>query len=297
MNHKRVIALGFFDGVHLAHAALLQKTRARADALGVTAAAMSFDTHPDTLVFGCAVPLINTAKERERLMRERFGIDEVLLAHFDEAMMHMHWHDFITDYLIAQLHACHVVCGHDFHFGDGGAGTPDRLREACGKLGLGCDVIDKVTLDGQIVSSTYIRQLLLAGEAARATRFLGHRHLVSGTVVRGAQNGRAIGFPTANIPFAPNVLVPKRGVYLAEATAQGRCYPALVNIGVHPTAGALPSPVLEAWLQGFDGDLYGQEISVELATFTRPERPFSSMQALQRQLERDKQDLQEFFTR
>lgn len=297
MNQTRVIALGFFDGVHLGHAALLQKTRARATKLGVTAAAMSFDTHPDTLVFGCAVPLINTARERERLMRERFGIDEVLLAHFDETMMRMDWHDFITGYLVGRLHACHVVCGHDFRFGSGGAGTPERLREACKALGIGCDVIDKITLDGQTVSSTYIRQLLLSGEAARAARFLGHRHLISGTVVRGAQNGRAIGFPTANIPFAPNVLVPKRGVYLAEATAQGRRYPALVNVGVHPTAGALPSPVLEAWLQGFDSDLYDQEISVELATFTRPERPFSSMQALQQQLLRDKQDLQEFFTR
>ncbi len=296
MNQKRVVALGFFDGVHLGHAALLQKTRARANELGVAAAAMSFDTHPDTLVFGCEVPLINTAAERAWLMRTRFGIDEVLLAHFDTAMMHMRWQDFITDYLIGHLRACHVVCGHDFRFGDGGAGTPARLREACAGLGLGCDVIDKVTLDGQIVSSTYIRQLLLAGEAARAARFLGHRHLVSGTVVRGAQNGRAIGFPTANILFAPSVLVPRRGVYLAEATAEGRRYPALVNVGVHPTAGALPSPVLEAWLQGFDGDLYGQEISVELAAFTRPERPFSSMQALQQQLLHDKQELQEFFT-
>ena len=292
---KRVIALGFFDGVHLGHAVLLQKTRARANELGAAAAAMSFDTHPDTLVFGCEVPLINTAAERQLLMRRLYGIDEIILAHFDKNMMHMPWRDFITEFLIGKLHACHVVCGHDFRFGDRGEGTPVLLQETCLALGVGCDVIEKVELDGTVVSSTYIRQLLLSGEASRAVRFLGHRHLVHGTVIHGAHNGRSIGFPTANISFAPGVLVPKRGVYLAEAEVEGRCWPALVNVGVHPTAGALAQPVLEAWLQGFDGDLYGRELSVWLAAFTRPERPFSSMQALRGQLARDKKDLEAYF--
>lgn len=292
---KRVIALGFFDGVHLGHAALLQKTRARANELGAAAAAMSFDTHPDTLVFGCEVPLINTAAERQLLMRRLYGIDEIILAHFDKNMMHMPWRDFITEFLIGKLHACHVVCGHDFRFGDRGEGTPVLLQETCLALGVGCDVIEKVELDGTVVSSTYIRQLLLSGEASRAVRFLGHRHLVHGTVIHGARNGRSIGFPTANISFAPGVLVPKRGVYLAEAEVEGRCWPALVNVGVHPTAGALAQPVLEAWLQDFDGDLYGRELSVWLAAFTRPERPFSSMQALRGQLARDKKDLEAYF--
>lgn len=295
MKHERVVALGFFDGVHLGHAALLQKTRQLASALGAAAAVMSFDTHPDTLVFGHPVPLINTSAERERLMRARFGIDEVLLAHFDEQMMHMPWQTFVADYLIGRLHACHVVCGHDFRFGANGAGTPQRLREACASLGVGCDVIEKVELDGQTVSSTYIRQLLLEGQAARAARFLGHRHFISGTVVHGAHKGTGIGFPTANLPFAPDVLVPRHGVYLAQAEAAGQFWPALVNIGVHPTAGALPSAVLEAWLQGFDGDLYGQALSVELIRFTRPEQPFSSMQALRQQLLCDKKQLQEYF--
>ena len=292
---KRVIALGFFDGVHLGHAALLQKTRARANELGAAAAAMSFDTHPDTLVFGCEVPLINTAAERQLLMRRLYGIDEIILAHFDKNMMHMPWRDFITDFLIGKLHACHVVCGHDFRFGDRGTGTPALLQETCLALGVGCDVIEKVELDGTVVSSTYIRQLLLSGEASRAVRFLGHRHLVHGTVIHGARNGRSIGFPTANISFAPGVLVPKRGVYLAEAEVEGRCWPALVNVGVHPTTGALAQPVLEAWLQDFDGDLYGRELSVWLAAFTRSERPFSSMQALRGQLARDKKDLEAYF--
>ena len=131
MQHDRVLALGFFDGIHLGHAALLNKTRERARELSLTPAAMSFDTHPDTLVFGTAVPLLNTMAERELLMRRLCGIEEVIFAHFDEAMMHMPWEVFIEDYLVRQLRARHVVCGHDFHFGDRGQGNPNRLREKC----------------------------------------------------------------------------------------------------------------------------------------------------------------------
>ena len=123
MVHDCVLALGFFDGIHLGHAALLDRTRQRAQALGLPPAALSFDTHPDTLVFGTAVPLLNTMAERELLMRRLCGMERVIFAHFDEAMMHMPWQVFVEDYLVRQLHAKHVVCGHDFHFGDRGQGS------------------------------------------------------------------------------------------------------------------------------------------------------------------------------
>ena len=170
MQHDRVRALGFFDGIHLGHAALLNKTRERAQALGFTPAAMSFDTHPDTLVFGTRVPLLNTMAERELLMRRLCGIEEVIFAHFDEAMMHMPWEVFVEDYLVRQLHARHVVCGHDFHFGDRGQGNPERLREKCRALGVGCDVIPEIRLDGQCVSSTATRALLRSGDRKLAAR-------------------------------------------------------------------------------------------------------------------------------
>ena len=179
MEHNRVLALGFFDGIHLGHAALLNKTCERAKELGVTAAAMSFDTHPDTLVFGTPVPLLNTMAEREFLMRRLCGIEEVIFAHFDAAMMHMPWEAFVEDYLVGQLHACHVVCGHDFHFGDRGQGNPDRLREKCRSLGIGCDVIPEIRLDGRCVSSTEIRTLLQQGACEAAVRCLGHGQLVT----------------------------------------------------------------------------------------------------------------------
>lgn len=294
MSIRRVVALGFFDGVHLGHAALLQKTVQRAAELNAVSSAMSFDVHPDTLVRGCAVPLISTADERAQLMRALCGVQDVIFAHFDAQMMHMPWRDFVDTYLIGQLHACHVVCGHDYRFGARGEGTPEKLNAYCAARGVGCDIIGKVTLDGETVSSTRIRAFLQNGQMDKATAFLGHPHLVTGAVSHGAHRGTGIGFPTANLVFQPNVLVPKRGVYLAEASFDGTRFPALVNIGVHPTAGALEAPVLEAWLDGFSGDLYGKELSVWLSRFIRDERPFSSMEALRAQLARDQITLQEY---
>ena len=184
MVHDCVLALGFFDGIHLGHAALLDRTRQRAQALGLTPAALSFDTHPDTLVFGTAVPLLNTMAERELLMRRLCGMERVIFAHFDEAMMHMPWQVFVEDYLVRQLHAKHVVCGHDFHFGDRGQGDPARLQEKCRELAIGCDVIPEIRVDGSAVSSTRIRRLLQTGRCEEAVRLLGHGQLVTGRVTR-----------------------------------------------------------------------------------------------------------------
>ena len=189
----RVIALGFFDGVHLGHASLLEMARKRAEEQILTPAVMSFDLHPDNLVAGAKVSLINSIEDREEILNRCFGISDVILAHFDESMMHMPWDVFIEEYLYRQLKARHLVCGYDFHFGDKGAGNPQRLQEKCRELGIGCDVLPQVTLDGVTVSSTYIRKLLEQGEMQEAMRFLGHPHCLSGEVVHGRQLGRTIG--------------------------------------------------------------------------------------------------------
>ena len=131
MNERRVIALGFFDGVHIGHGALLKKTCERATELGAIPAAMSFDTHPDTLVFGTPTELLNTMDERKQLMQSLYGIEDVIFCHFDKAMMNMDWEAFVEDYLVRELHACHLVCGHDYHFGARGFGNAERLTEKC----------------------------------------------------------------------------------------------------------------------------------------------------------------------
>ena len=290
MNERRVIALGFFDGVHIGHGALLKKTCERATELGAIPAAMSFDTHPDTLVFGTPTELLNTMDERKQLMQSLYGIEDVIFCHFDKAMMNMDWEAFVEDYLIRELHACHLVCGHDYHFGARGFGNAERLTEKCRALGLGCDVIGEVKLDGVTVSSTYLRRLLKEGRMEEAVRFLGHGHIISGIVQHGDSRGHTLGLPTANLALDASLLVPAFGVYggWADAGELGR-FPAAVNLGVHPTVHELPRPVAEASLLGFDGDLYGRFLRLELLFQVRPERQFSSLQELTAQIARDQQ--------
>ena len=291
MEQRRVIALGFFDGVHAGHGALLRRTRERADALGVRAAAMSFDSHPDTLVFGEPVRLINTMDDRALLMRRLYGIDDVIFAHFDRAMMEMPWEAFLGEFLVKTHGACHLVCGHDFRFGYRGEGDAEKLRAYCAAHGLGCDVIPAVTIDGTVVSSTQIRALLAAGRMEEAERFLAHPHLLSGTVRHGQGRGGAMDVPTANLDFPAGLLVPPYGVYAAEVERNSTRWPASVNIGIHPTAGALAAPVLEAWIQGGCGDLYGQRITVLLYRRIREERKFASMEALKTQILHDTREI------
>lgn len=290
MNERRVIALGFFDGVHIGHGALLKKTCERAAELGAIPAAMSFDTHPDTLVFGTPTELLNTMDERKHLMQSLYGIEDVIFCHFDRDMMNMDWEAFVEDYLVRELHACHLVCGHDYHFGARGFGNAERLTEKCRALGLGCDVIGEVKLDGVTVSSTYLRRLLKEGRMEEAVRFLGHGHIISGIVQHGDSRGHTLGLPTANLALDASLLVPAFGVYggWADAGELGR-YPTAVNLGVHPTVHELPHPVAEASLLGFDGDLYGRFLRLELLFQVRPERQFSSLQELTAQIARDQQ--------
>lgn len=290
MNKRRVIALGFFDGVHIGHGALLKKTYERARELDVVPSAMSFDTHPDTLVFGTPAELLNTMDERKHLMQSLYGIEDVIFCHFDCAMMNMPWEAFVEDYLVKELHACHLVCGHDYRFGARGIGDAQKLTEKCRALGLGCDVIGEVKLDGITVSSTHLRTLLKAGEMETAVRFLGHGHILSGIVQHGDSRGHTLGLPTANLALEPELLVPAFGVYggWADAGELGR-FPTAVNLGIHPTVHQLPQPVAEASLLGFSGNLYGKFLRLELLFQVRPEQKFSSLSELTAQIARDQQ--------
>ena len=290
MNERRVIALGFFDGVHIGHGALLKKTCERAAELHAAASAMSFDTHPDTLVSGTPTELLNTMEERKYLMQSLYGIQDVIFCHFDRAMMNMPWESFVEDYLVRELHACHLVCGHDYHFGARGLGDAEKLMKKCRALGLGCDVIGEVKLDGVTVSSTHLRTLLKEGRMEEAVRFLGHGHIISGLVQHGDSRGHTLGLPTANLALEPSLLVPAFGVYggWADAGEAGR-YPAAVNLGIHPTVHTLPRPVAEASLLGFSGNLYGKPLRLELLFQVRPEQRFSSLEELTAQISRDQQ--------
>ena len=156
----RVIALGFFDGVHLGHGALLRRTVEEAQRRGCVPAVFTFDRPPKEVVTGVPCPLINSPDDRRELVRRLYGIQEVILAPFDQEMMTTSWEDFVVKLLVGRYHAVHLVAGHDHRFGHKNQGTPELLMEKCAALGLGCDIIPKVELGGVTVSSTYIRRLL-----------------------------------------------------------------------------------------------------------------------------------------
>ena len=285
MSEATVIALGFFDGVHLGHGALLRKTAERARELGVTPADFTFDRSPKEFVTGVPVPLLTSAAERAEIIREYYGIGTVFVEPFDRAMMTMPWEDFITELLVKKYRAVHLVAGHDFRFGYKNQGDPEKLCEKCRALGLGCDIIPKVELDGVTVSSTYIRSLIEAGEVERAARFLGHPHRMSGTVRHGEGIGRKRLFPTANLVPDAHIIVPKRGVYATRAhLPDGTEYVGVTNVGVRPTVSEANRVTVETYLVDFDGDLYGQELRLDFCAYLRPEKKFSSARELHDQI-------------
>lgn len=285
-ERKCVLALGFFDGVHRGHAALLNRTIERAEALGVEGAVMTFDTHPDTLVQGAPVPLINSAPDRANLIRRLFGIDRVEFFRFTEETMHMPWEEFLRS-IQAELGVVGFVVGYDFRFGWRGEGNIERLRDYCAANGLTCDVVDKVELDGITVSSTYIRSLLREGDMLRAEYFMGHPHFLTDVVRHGHRLGHHLGAPTVNMQFAPGVLVPPHGVYAARALLPEGEFPAVTNIGVRPTVSSEPVVTVESHLLGFDGNLYGRTLALEFFDFLRPERRFVDLDELGAQIARD----------
>ena len=210
---ERVIALGFFDGVHLGHGALLRRAAEEAALRGCTPAVFTFDRPPKEVVTGVPCPLINSPEDRRDLVRRLYRIQDVLMVPFDREMMTTPWDDFIVRILVGRYHAVHLVAGHDHHFGHRNQGTPELLAQKCAQLGLGCDIIPKVEVAGITVSSTYIRRLVELGQISRANRFLGHPHTLTGTVRHGRGIGSSQLFPTANLIIPPHVLVPSHGVY------------------------------------------------------------------------------------
>ncbi|MBQ7341466.1 MAG: bifunctional riboflavin kinase/FAD synthetase [Oscillospiraceae bacterium] len=287
-NKKIIYALGFFDGVHLGHQALLSACRKLAEQTGCKAGVVTFTSHPDTLVLGKTPKLINRAEDRARLLKH-FGMDCVVELPFDKALMNMPWQDFLT-LLQEKYQAAGFVCGHDFRFGFRGEGTAEMLAKACEN----CVVVPAKTLDGTLVSSSHIRNLLEAGQLEEACRFLGHPHVLSGEVAHGREIGRTMGIPTANLALPEEIVSLKHGVYACMAYTDGKSYPAVVNVGNRPTV-AGKTVRAEAWLLDFDGDLYGKALTLAFHAFLRPEQKFPSLEDLQAEIRKNGAQVRNFF--
>lgn len=292
---KRAIALGFFDGVHAGHAELMKMTKRRAEEISAMPSVLSFDVHPDTLVFNKEVPLINSAIGREELIRRCFGINNVVFIHFNRHVMCMPWREFI-DSLIDELNIAWIVVGHDFCFGYKGEGTAQRLKAYCEELGIGCDIIPALCIDGRIVSSTHIRELIANGDIETANRFLGHPHTLSDTVHSGYHLGRNLGAPTINMFFPDGVLVPKHGVYATKVILEdGSSYIAVTNVGVRPTVSEDSRVSVESHLLDYSGNLYGRQARVEFYSYLREEVKFGSFDELSEHIKKDAESARAYF--
>lgn len=294
MAKKKVMALGFFDGIHIGHAALMNMIIKRAREYDAEPAVLTFDVHPDSLVFKKNVPLINSADDRERILSRCFGIDDVVVVHFSQSVMHMDWKVFI-DELIDDMDLCHIVVGHDFKFGYKGLGTAEKLKEYCAQQGVGCDIIPPVCKDGVVVSSTLIRGLIESGEIEKANEYLGRPHTLTDVVRSGYHLGTQMGTPTINMRFPDGVIIPRHGVYAAKAYVDGEEYMSVTNVGVRPTVSEDGGVNVESFLLDFTGNLYGRLVRLDFYKFMRPERKFNDIDELAAQIKHDAESTREYF--
>src|SRR5215472_7553652 len=277
-----VTALGVFDGIHLAHAKVLSTAVERAHALHIPAVVCSFDPHPAVVLRPGQAPAPIATLEENLARIEAIGPDATLLIPFTLEFSRMEAEAFVEDILVKILAVREVVVGFNHTFGRDARGTAALLRELGQRHGFVTHVLPPLQVNGQIVSSSAIREALREGDVEQARDFLGHPYQVSGTVQRGAGRGRTLGFPTANLrPDRP--LIVAAGVYAARATWSGVRADAVVNVGYRPTFGEQQYWV-ETYIFDFSGDLYDQALTIEFLSRIRAEMKFANVEALTRQV-------------
>lgn len=282
------VAIGVFDGIHRGHQRILERLLERA--AGKPACVITFDPHPRA-VLGSPQPnrLLTPIEERlEHLARWPLAATAVL--RFDTEMARTSYEDFAARVFVTALGAKHLVLGYNVRLGRNREGTPETLTAAGARLGYGVDLVDAVTVAGEIASSTAVRQHLDAGTVEAAAELLGRPYDLRGVVVRGAGRGKALGVPTANLQLHADKLIPRLGVYAVRARiveAPGRVWAGALNIGVAPTFAPDGPRSVEVHLLGCDGDLYGQHLELDLLHRLRDEQRFPSVDALREQIQVD----------
>lgn len=277
------VALGYFDGIHLGHQAVLDTALSYAEIENLVPVVMLFDVHPRKLISGNIPPMLTSEdKKRDILIKKGFT---VVPFNFREAMNYSP-ERFVEKILIETLNAKVVSCGFDYHYGKGGKGNPDTLREELKKYGSKAFSMEPILLGDEVVSSTTIRKLITEGEMKKANTMLGSCFSYDFTVEKGDRLGRKLGFPTINQFFPQDFIVPKYGVYASKVFFEGKWYPSVTNVGVRPTV-AKASMRSETCILGFSGDLYGKNVEVHLIDFIREERKFPDLESLSAQVEKD----------
>jgi riboflavin kinase/FMN adenylyltransferase len=270
----RRIAIGEFDGVHLGHQAVI----AGSDTV------LTFDPHPLAVIKPEAAPKLLTTVARKAELVAALGVEELVVIPFDDAFAHRTADEFVEQVLVERLQATHVAVGENFRFGHRAQGDT-RLLAADERFAT--RIVSLVEVEGEVVSSSHIRGLVLAGEVEHAAAFLGAPFQMCGEVVGGDRRGRELGFPTANLVPDQALIQPGHGIYAARATFDGQERCAAVNVGVRPTFKTDLVVLVEAYLLDWDGDLYGHTLAIDFLTRLRGERRFDSVDALIAQMHRD----------
>jgi len=271
----RRIAIGTFDGVHLGHREVIRG----ADTV------VTFEPHPGAIVAPGGAPRLLTTLERKAELIGDLGVEEFVVVAFDAEFAARSAQSFIDDVLVGALNAEHVSVGENFRFGHKAAGDEELLRA---DPRFETRVVDLLEVDGEVVSSSHIRGLVLGGAVEYADKLLGAPFTIAGEVAHGDKRGRTLGFPTANLLPADGYVTPGHGVYACRATtASGDTYAAATNVGVRPMFVTGRGELIEAFLLDFDGDIYGQPLRLEFLKRLRGEKRFASVEALIEQMNRD----------
>lgn len=285
------LAIGFFDGLHKGHLAVINQAKKKAKELNIRTAIMTFDPHPSHLLGGGKnkVDYITSFEEKCELLHS-MGIDTLFVVKFDQPLAALMPQEFI-DVFIKGLGVQHVTAGFDFRFGSKGAGTMEMMAELSEGV-FGTTIVGKVTDGEEEISSTRIRNLLSQGDVIGASLLLGRNFRTFGKVVDGEKKGRQLGFPTANVLPQKSVVLPANGVYAVRFLVDGQQYNGVCNVGVKPTFNNpdVKSAIVEVHVFDFDGDLYGKEVAVEWIEYIRAEKKFDSIDALIAQIEKDKKE-------
>jgi len=289
-----VLALGNFDGLHRGHLKIVERVRRGAGEHGGTPMAMTFDPHPSRIVRpDKAPPLLMTKAQRLEAL-DRAGIAAVAVVRFTPELSHWDPETFVRTVLVDWLRVSEVWVGANFLFGHDRSGNFSTLRTLGQRYGFRADKIDPVRYKEFVVSSTRVRRLVAEGRMDEAGALLGHPYYIDGTVVAGKHRGRELGFPTANL-HTENELLPPNGVYATTTTIDGVVRASLTNVGVRPTFGDTAKPIIEAYVLGFDGDLYGRPLRLGFVQRLRDERKFEDVDALRTQMEADRRRAERLF--
>lgn len=281
-----VLTIGNFDGVHKGHLALFHKVKERARVIEGTPLVITFEPHPLKVLRPEEAPPLITPLPQKLELIEKAGIQTILCLPFTHEFARMKAEEFVRRILVQDLGVREVVVGHDYRFGYGGKGDPEFLRNLARALGFRVHEVGPVHVNGRLVSSTSIRNLIRSGDLARAKELLGRDYQITGEVVRGKnRGGRLLGFPTANLSLVDE-LTPQNGVYAVKVLLEGATYNGVTNIGYNPTFGNGVFSV-ETHLLDFDGDLLGKTIRVVFIARLRDEVTFPDPDALSRQIAED----------